>query len=166
MVLGLSSVFCATVPFYSPSRHSHIWSIFELNGTGVKKKITGNTRVNHAVSKQNGYSGKGLYCVTLSGFENFILTMIFTQHLQRLFGCMPLKVHQSDQKKIKGTRYSWNASHPNPDLTYHYYFWLTASPASLSSLLSSKLNRKFSSPCFQDLTAHGLRKLAGRGTKL
>lgn len=143
------------------------------------KGIIGNTRVNCAVSKENGCCGKGLYCVTLSGFhltENFILTVLLYRFLygtcKDFLGVCHLKFAESGASirskfvSIKGTRCSWKASHPNPDLTYHYYFWLTASAATLSFLLSSKLNRKFSSPCFQDLTARGLRKLAGPGTKL
>lgn len=76
--------------------------------------------------------------------------------------CGPLKFSKSDtciNLMRSSTRHRWKARLPNPDRTYHFSIWLTASAASLSFLLSSEFNRKFSFPHVQHLTAHGLWKL-------
>lgn len=76
--------------------------------------------------------------------------------------CGPLKFSKSDtciNLMRSSTRHHWKARLPNPDRTYHFSIWLTASAASLSFLLSSEFNRKFSFPHVQHLTAHGLWKL-------
>lgn len=63
--------------------------------------------------------------------------------------CSPLKFAKSDMcinLLRSSTRLHWKTRLPNHNHTYHFYIWLSASAASLSFLLSSEFNRKFSFP--------------------
>lgn len=99
-VLGLRSVLCDRAFLFTQQPRLESFRT-EWNRC---ERIIGNPGVDSAVSKQNTCCGKGLYCVTPSGFhltENFILIVLLYRSLhgtcKDFSGVRHLKFAESDK---------------------------------------------------------------------